>query len=87
VAAGTLRNPTFFSLVELNAAISEKLEWLNNRPIKKMNGSRRSLFEDIDRPALRAAGKPLRVRNASGAGWRARNAGDRLGDVARWRRR
>ncbi len=49
----TLRKLTFFSLVELNAAIREKLEWLNNRPIKKMDGSRRSLFEDIDRPALR----------------------------------
>ncbi len=59
----TLRNRTFFSLVELNAAIREKLEWLNNRLFKKMDGSRRSLFEDIDRPAAPAAGKPLRVRD------------------------
>lgn len=47
-----LRNHTFFSLVELNARIKELLERLNNRPFRKLPGSRRSQFEAIDRPAL-----------------------------------
>ena len=47
-----LRNHTFFSLVELNARIKEMLERLNNRPFRKLPGSRRSQFEAIDRPAL-----------------------------------
>lgn len=48
-----LRNRTFFSLAEANAAIRERLDWLNRRPFKKLPGSRRELFETIDRPALR----------------------------------
>ena len=48
-----LRNRTFFSLVELNAAIAKLLERLNNRPFRKLPGSRRELFEQLDRPALR----------------------------------
>ena len=48
-----LRNRTFFSLAELNAAIAKLLERLNNRPFRKLPGSRRSLFEQLDRPALR----------------------------------
>ena len=49
-----LRNRTFFSLVELNLAIGELLEELNNRAFQKMSGSRRSNFEEIDAPALGA---------------------------------
>lgn len=48
-----LRKRTFFSIDELNGAISELLERLNSRPFKKLPGSRRSQFEAIDRPALR----------------------------------
>jgi transposase len=48
-----LRDRTFFSLAEANAAIRERLTWLNNRPFKKLPGSRRSLFLELDRPALR----------------------------------
>jgi transposase len=48
-----LRNRTFFDLASLNAAIKERLEALNNRPIKKLGLSRRELFERLDRPALR----------------------------------
>ena len=48
-----LRNHTFFSLPELNKAIAEKLTELNNRSFQKMEGSRRSLFETIDKPALK----------------------------------
>ena len=48
-----LRHRTFFSLVELNAAIAELLERLNTRPFRKLPGSRRSQFEQLDRPTLR----------------------------------
>ena len=48
-----LRNRTFFSLAGLNAAIAELLERLNARSFRKLPGSRRSQFEQLDRPALR----------------------------------
>jgi transposase len=48
-----LRNRTFFSVDDLNAAIAELLEKLNARPFKKLEGCRRSAFETLDRPALR----------------------------------
>ena len=49
-----LRRRRFFSIAELNAAIRELLRWLNARPFKKLEGSsRQSLFEELDRPALR----------------------------------
>ncbi|MBI2983529.1 MAG: IS21 family transposase [Chloroflexi bacterium] len=48
-----LRKRRFFSLAELNAAISELLRWLNERPFKKLEGSRAKLFAELDRPALR----------------------------------
>ena len=47
-----LRNRQFFSLIDLNAAIAELLEVLNNRPFKKLPGTRRSMFESLDRPAM-----------------------------------
>lgn len=47
-----LRNRQFFSLHQLNEAIAELLEELNNKDFQKIPGSRRSLFESIDRPAL-----------------------------------
>ena len=47
-----LRHRTFFSLAELNRAIAELLIKLNNRPFKKLPGSRLSCFVEIDRPAL-----------------------------------
>lgn len=50
-----LRNETFFSLHEVNRAIEPLLVLLNERPFRKMEGSRRSLFLSIDQPAL----KPL----------------------------
>jgi transposase len=48
-----LRNRRFFSLGELNAAISLLLADLNHRPFKKLPGCRRSAFEALDAPALR----------------------------------
>jgi len=50
-----LRNHTFFSIEELNERIKELLERLNARKFKKLNSSRRELFETLERPAL----KPL----------------------------
>ena len=48
-----LRHRKFFSLGEMNRAIGELLDKLNQRPFKKREGSRLSLFEQLDRPALR----------------------------------
>ena len=48
-----LRHRTFFSLVELNAAIAELLPALNQRPFQGRSESRQSLFQTLDRPALR----------------------------------
>jgi len=48
-----LRNRTFFFLEELNREIARLLERLNIRSFKKLPGSRRELFEQLDRPALR----------------------------------
>jgi transposase len=47
-----LRNRQFFGLGQLNRAIAELLEDLNNRPFQKLPGSRKSAFESLDRPAL-----------------------------------
>ena len=47
-----LRNRQFFSLAELNAAISPLLVDLNHRPFKKLEGCRASAFASIDRPAM-----------------------------------
>lgn len=48
-----LRHQTFFSLAELNAAIARLLPALNQRPFQGRSESRQSLFETLDRPALR----------------------------------
>jgi transposase len=48
-----LRNATFFSLTDLNQAISQLLEELNAKPFQKLEGSRVTAFEDLDQPALR----------------------------------
>lgn len=50
-----LRNRRFLGLAEAKAAVGELVELLNNRPFKKIKGSRRSLFESIEKSAL----KPL----------------------------
>jgi transposase len=49
-----LRNQTFFSLAELNQAIRACLQDLNNRPLQRLDETRRSLFESLERPALLA---------------------------------
>jgi transposase len=47
-----LRHRQLFSLGELNQAIRELLEKLNERPFQKREGSRQSLFRELDQPAL-----------------------------------
>lgn len=61
-----LRNRTFFSLGELNAAIALLVADLNARPFKKREGCRASLFADIERAALR----PLPHRPYEFATWK-----------------
>jgi transposase len=61
-----LRNRTFFSLEELNAAIHELVERLNQKPFRKLEGCRRTAFETIDRPAM----KPLPSRRYEIATWK-----------------
>jgi transposase len=51
-----LRNERFTSLAEANLAVGECVRIINDRPFKKLPGSRRSWFEEIDRPAM--AGLP-----------------------------
>lgn len=48
-----LRNQTFFSLADARAAVRQKLTELNDKPFSKLEGSRRSWFQDLDRPAMR----------------------------------
>ena len=48
-----LRNRSFFSLAELNEAISELLVRLNQRPFKKLPGCRETMFRTVDYPAMR----------------------------------
>ncbi len=47
-----LRHFQFFSLMDLNMEIRRLLEDLNQRPFKRLPGSRKSTFEALDRPAL-----------------------------------
>ncbi len=61
-----LRNRQFFSLAELNAAIGQLLVALNARAFKKLPGSRSSLFDSMDRPALKPL-PPLRYEYAEWA--------------------
>lgn len=49
-----LRNHRFFSVAGANEAIWEKVAELNDKPFEKMEGTRRLLFETLDRPALKA---------------------------------
>ena len=48
---GKLRNRTFFELSELNEALAELVEDMNNRPFSKLPGTRKSAFEELDKPA------------------------------------
>lgn len=60
-----LRHETFFSIEQLNREIARLLKALNDRPFRKLPGSRSSQFSDIDRPALR----PLPAQRYEFAEW------------------
>jgi len=60
-----LRNRTFLSLEDLNIEIRFLLVRLNDRPFRKLPGSRRSMYESLDKPALR----PLPLESYVFAEW------------------
>ena len=53
-----LRHRRFFSLAELNSAIGELIETLNNRPMRHLGSSRRALFETTAIRLCRMASLP-----------------------------
>ena len=61
-----LRNRLFTSLAEMNEAIAECLEIINNRKMRHVNKSRRELFEELDKPAM----KPLPATRFEFAEWK-----------------
>jgi transposase len=61
-----LRNHAFFSLSEAGTAYRELLDQLNTRPFQKLEGTRRSLFEELDQPNL----KPLPVQRFEYGDWK-----------------
>ncbi|MEO8131383.1 MAG: IS21 family transposase [Bryobacteraceae bacterium] len=61
-----LRHQRFFAIGDLNEAIEELLERLNNRRFRKRDGTRTSLFKEIDRPAL----QPLPAQRYILAEWK-----------------
>ncbi len=48
-----LRDRRYFSIGALNTDLRELVERINNRPFQKIGGTRQSLFEELDKPALR----------------------------------
>jgi transposase len=66
-----LRNRTFFSIEELNQALRFLQDDLNKRPFQKLQGSRLSQFEELDKPAL----KPLPSTRYEYAEWKKAKAG------------
>lgn len=61
-----LRNRQFFSLSELNTAISERVAWLCARPFRGEPASRAELFAELEAPAL----DPLPGRRYELASWK-----------------
>jgi len=61
-----LRHDKFFSLADLNQAIAKLLERMNQRPFRKREGSRASLYAALDQPAL----QPLPAERYVMAEWK-----------------
>jgi hypothetical protein len=61
-----LRKRQFFGIEEINQAVWERLEELNGREMKHLGRSRRELFGQLDKPAL----KPLPSRAYELAEWK-----------------
>ncbi len=59
------------SLAEANVEIARLGAWVNNRPFKKLDGSRQSVFLALDRPAL----SPLPATRYEFATWRRAKVG------------
>ena len=51
---GRMRNQTFFSLEEANAAIRGAVERINTHVMKRLGQTRQEIFETMERPALAA---------------------------------
>ena len=60
-----LRDIKFYGVGELNAAVGRELVDLNGKPFQKLEGSRKTLYETIEKPAL----KPLPVTRYEMATW------------------
>lgn len=68
---GRLRNVTFFSLAECNAAIAAALERMNGREMRRLGVSRRQLFEAVERPVM----QPLPQTDYEYAEWQLARVG------------
>jgi transposase len=69
---GKLRRRRFYSLADVNAAIAELLDWLNDRRVLRyIQRTRRQLFKAIDAPLLKA----LPTESYAFAEWRVRKVG------------
>jgi transposase len=66
-----LRNRQFFSVAEINDALMQGADKFILEPFQKMEGNRKSLFEQIDRPAL----MPLPATTYEYADWKEAKAG------------
>lgn len=66
-----LRNRTFLSLLELNQSLRPLLDELNQRSFQKIPGSRLSLFQEVEKTAL----KPLPTTRYDYAEWKKVKAG------------
>lgn len=60
-----LRRRTFFSVDEINQAIKPLLEKLNQKPFRRLDGCRKSRFEELDKPVL----QPLPDKSFEFAKW------------------
>ena len=65
------RHQRFFSLDEVNRALRPLLAELNHHPFQRLPGSRQSVFETVDRPAL----KPLPATRYEFAEWKRATVG------------
>jgi len=83
------RQHDLFGLHQLNGAIHEKLEVLNSKPFQKMDETRRSLYEQIDRPTLKPLPETRYVRSSAHPNINVSNLRTvvlaRTADVDRWR--
>lgn len=64
--AAALRHERFFSFHQLNLAVRKKLQEFSRKPYQKKDGSRESVFLEVDRPAL----KPLPSKAYEMATWK-----------------